>query len=93
MVGSMTDPQPTPDDCHRTRRDHRHRQRARPLGEYPELMTVAEAAAYLRVATSTAYVLANLHLQGTGQDCMPAIRVGGCIRIIRDRLADNLGPS
>ena len=56
-------------------------------------MTVTEAAAYLRIATSTAYVLANLHLDGTGQQCMPAVRVGGCIRIIRHRLASNLGSS
>ncbi len=92
MVSPMTDAEPTPDDGHRTRRDHRQRRRSRPLGDYAELMTIAEAAVYLRVATSTTYVLANLHLEGTSQDCMPAIRVGSCIRIIRDRLADNLEP-
>jgi len=54
-------------------------------------MTVAEAATYLRIATSTAYVLANLHLDGTDQECMPAVRVGGCIRIVRHKLAAILG--
>lgn len=68
----------------------RPRQAAQRLADYPELMTVAEAATYLRVTTSTAQMLANQHLDGVGQDCMPAIRVGNSIRIIRDRLANNI---
>jgi hypothetical protein len=64
---------------------------ARPLSDYPELMPVTEAATYLRIATSTAYVLANLHLDGTSQDCMPAVRVGGCIRVVSARLSAVFG--
>jgi excisionase family DNA binding protein len=53
-------------------------------------MTIAEAATYLRVGTSTVSLLAQLHLEGFGRDHMPAIRVGNEIRIIRDRLAANI---
>ena len=83
----------TIETCDRSLMKRRPRQTARPLSDYPELMTVGEAATYLRIATSTAYVLANYHLDGTSQECMPAVRVGGCIRIIRHKLASSLGNS
>jgi len=82
---------PTPNTCDLSLAKRRPRLATRPLSDYPELMTVAEAAGFLRIATSTAYTLANLHLEGIGQDCMPAIRVGGRIRIVRAQLATIFG--
>ncbi len=78
---------PSPDSCDRSLAKRRPRLAARPLSDYPELMTIAEAATYLRVKTSTVSLLARLHLGGLGQDCLPAVRIGNEIRISRDRLA------
>jgi len=58
------------------------------LTEYPELMTVAEVAEYLRVATSTAYLLTHPGAQRR----LPAVKVGGRTFILRDRLTDYLQP-
>ncbi len=60
----------------------------KPLTEYPELMTVAEVAEYLRVATSTAYLLT----QPGAERRLPAVKVGGRTFILRDRLTDYLQP-
>ncbi len=54
----------------------------------PELMTVAEAAEYLRVATSTAHLLT----QPASQRRLSAVKVGGRTFILRDRLTDYLQP-
>ncbi len=59
----------------------------RSLHEYPELMTVAETAEYLRIALSTCYLLTS----STGhQRALPAVKVGGRTFILRERLADYL---
>lgn len=90
MTATNQVPEPTADPNGCTRRRQRTQNATRPLSDYPELMTVAEAAGYLRIATSTAYTLAKLHLAGHPQACMPAMRVGGCIRIVRAQLANGL---
>ena len=61
----------------------------KPLADYPELMTVAEVARYLRIATSTAYLLTR---PGPHPRRLPAVKVGGRTFILRDRLADYLQP-
>lgn len=60
----------------------------KPLADYPELMTVAETAEYLRVATSTAYLLTQPGVERR----LPAVKVGGRTFILRDRLTDYLQP-
>ena len=47
--------------------------------EAPELLTVAEAAAILRVSRATAYRLID-------QKVLPAVKVGGSLRIKADEL-------
>jgi len=59
----------------------------RNLDDYPELMTVAETAEYLRIALSTCYLLAN---NTSHRRTLPAIKVGGRTFILRERLADYL---
>ncbi len=63
----------------------------KPLTEYPELMTVVEAAEYLRIATSTAYLLTNSCAPPSRR--LPAVKVGGRTFVLRDRLVDYLQPS
>lgn len=62
----------------------------RPLTDYPELMTVAETAEYLRIALSTCYLLTSRRPDGR---TLPAVKVGGRTFIVRDRLAEYLAPS
>ena len=86
----MTTPDQPANASSCTRRRQRTPARRHSLDSYPQLMTVAEAASYLRIAPSTAYLLANLHLNGHPQAHMPALRVGGRIRILRSALASAL---
>ena len=65
-----------------------HAHEARPLTDYPELMTVAETAEYLRIALSTCYLL--VHNDSTEPASFPSTRIGGRIPVIRDRLPDFL---
>lgn len=59
----------------------------RNLHDYPELMTVAETAEYLRIALSTCYLLTS----STGHErALPAVKVGGRTFVLRERLADYL---
>ena len=60
------------------------------LHDYPELMTVAETAEYLRIATSTCYLLTKA--AGRRTRSLPAVKVGGRTFVLRDRLADYLQP-
>lgn len=54
------------------------------LDEWPELLTVTEAAELLRISRTTAYAEANRYLlTGTG---LPVIRVGRSLRAPRERL-------
>ena len=53
------------------------------LNDVPELMTVTEAAKYLRIGRNTAYNLVD-----SGK--LPSIRLGKQIRIYKDDLIDLL---
>lgn len=63
----------------------------RPLAEYPELMTVKESAAYLRIGVSTCYELTKRYADTDGRQGIPAVKVGGRTFVIRDRLGRYLG--
>lgn len=54
------------------------------LNELPELLTITEAAALLRISRTTAYAEAKRYLL-TG-DGLPVIRVGRSLRAPRERL-------
>jgi hypothetical protein len=62
----------------------------RSLHDYPELMTVAETAEYLRIATSTCYLLTKPSTRRT--PTLPAVKVGGRTFVLRDRLPEYLQP-
>jgi Helix-turn-helix domain len=54
------------------------------VSESPALMTVAEAAAMLRIGRSKAYEMARQYLATGGRDGLPVIRLGaGCLRVPR----------
>jgi excisionase family DNA binding protein len=57
----------------------------------PDLLTVMEAAAVARISRTTAYELAQQSLATDGKAGMPAKRVGGQIRIPRDRFEEWIG--
>lgn len=57
----------------------------------PDLLTVMEAAAVARISRTTAYELAHQFLATNGKAGMPAKRVGGQIRIQRDRFEEWIG--
>jgi hypothetical protein len=54
------------------------------LDERPELLTIAEAAALLRISRTTAYAEAK-RFERTGEG-LPVIRVGRSLRAPRERL-------
>jgi hypothetical protein len=50
----------------------------------PALMTIAEAAAVLRIGRSKAYEMAHQYLATGGREGLPVIRLGaGCLRVPR----------
>jgi excisionase family DNA binding protein len=57
----------------------------------PDLLTVMEAGAVARISRTTAYELAHQFLATNGKAGMPAKRVGGQIRIPRDRFEEWIG--
>ena len=57
----------------------------------PDLLTVMEAGAVARISRTTAYDLAHKFLATNGREGMPARRVGGQIRIPRDRFEEWIG--
>lgn len=60
---------------------------ARKLDEYPELMTVEEAAAFLRVSRALGYQLARQYRITDGAAGLPVRQVGRCLRVPRHELA------
>ncbi len=57
------------------------------LEEYPELMTVEEAAEYLRVSKAMGYQLARQYRITDGAAGLPVVQLGRCLRVPRDELA------
>ena len=60
---------------------------ARRLDEYPELMTVEEAAEYLRVSRAMGYQLARQYRITGGAEGLPVSQVGRCLRVPQAELA------
>ena len=61
------------------------------LASLPDLMTVSEVAAYLRLGRATVYELCARYVDSGGDDGIPAVRIGRTIRIPKRRFADHLG--
>jgi excisionase family DNA binding protein len=57
------------------------------LEDYPELMTVEEAAEYLRVSRALGYQLARQYRITHGAAGLPVMQVGRCLRVPRQELA------
>ena len=49
----------------------------------PQLLTIEEAARVLRIGRSLAYQLARAYESSDGDDGLPVIRVGTCLRVPR----------
>jgi excisionase family DNA binding protein len=61
--------------------------RLEPVGAgRPDFLTVEQAAAILGIGRTTAYAQANRYLATGGAEGIPAIRVGGQLRVPRARL-------
>ncbi len=56
------------------------------LGELPDVLTVEEAAAALRIGRRLAYELAARYLATGGAEGLPVVRLGRCLRVPRARL-------
>lgn len=60
-------------------------------GGCPDLLTVEEAAAVLRIGRTSAYELARQWLATNGADGLPVQRIGGLLRVSRYRLEELIG--
>ncbi len=56
------------------------------LSEYPDLLTVEEAAAYLRISRALGYQLARQYRITDGAAGLPVVQLGRCLRVPRDEL-------
>jgi excisionase family DNA binding protein len=61
------------------------------MPDLPDVLTVEEAAAALRIGRTAAYQLARRYLATDGAEGMPARRVGRQLRIPRDLLQSWIG--
>ncbi len=59
----------------------------RALSEYPDLLTVEEAADYLRISRALGYQLARQYRLSDGAAGLPVVQLGRCLRVPRDELA------
>lgn len=57
----------------------------------PDFLTVSQAAAVLQLGRSTTYELVRRYLATDGAAGIPAVRVGGQLRIPRARLEESSG--
>ena len=58
----------------------------RALSEYPDLLTVKEAADYLRISRALGYQLARQYRITDGAAGLPVVQLGRCLRVPRDDL-------
>jgi excisionase family DNA binding protein len=56
------------------------------LEELPEVLTVEEAAAVLRISRGAGYALARRYLATDGQEGLPVVRLGRSLRVPRAKL-------
>jgi hypothetical protein len=63
------------------------------LDELPDILTLPEAAAVLRIGRTAAYEQARRWLDTGGRDGIPVIRVGRQFRVLRSSLVQMLGGS
>jgi excisionase family DNA binding protein len=63
-----------------------------PLEELPEVLTVEEAAAVLRIGRGAAYALARQYLATDGREGLPVVRLGRSLRVPRAKLLGLLQP-
>ena len=61
------------------------------MSEIPDLLTVTEAARVLRISRTTAYRLVRLYFATGGREGIPAVRVGGQLRVPRAELEKLIG--
>ena len=59
----------------------------RTLDQYPELLTIEEAAEYLRISRALGYQLARQYRITDGQAGLPVVQLGRCLRVPRRALA------
>jgi excisionase family DNA binding protein len=59
----------------------------RTLDQYPELLTVEEAAEYLRISRALGYQLARQYRITGGSAGLPVVQLGRCLRVPRRELA------
>ena len=59
----------------------------RTLDQYPELLTVDEAAEYLRISRALGYQLARQYRITDGAAGLPVVQLGRCLRVPRRALA------
>jgi len=59
----------------------------RPLTEYPDMLTIEEAAEYLRISRALGYQLARQYRTTDGEAGLPVVQLGRCLRVPRNELA------
>jgi len=57
----------------------------------PDFLTVAQTAQVFGIGRSSAYELVRRYLATDGEEGLPAIRLGGVIRVPRHRVEELLG--
>jgi len=62
-----------------------------PQGAAPDMLTVIEAARVVRIGRSAAYQLAREYVSTDGASGLPAMRIGGQLRVPRHLLEEYIG--
>jgi excisionase family DNA binding protein len=62
-----------------------------PVGIAPDMLTVVEAARVVRIGRSAAYQLAREYVNTDGASGLPAMRIGGQLRVPRHLLEEYIG--
>lgn len=62
-----------------------------PMGVAPDMLTVIEAARVVRIGRSAAYQLARAYVASGGASGLPAMRIGGLLRVPRHLLEEYIG--